>query len=401
MNKIWFIAFQIGIVLSVLNVVQAEPVDTHTPTLQVHGFVAQGIIDVDGSDFVNDDQSLSAELTEAGINFSYDFSPSIRAAGQAVYLNGGNRYAEGARVDYFLIDWTAYSSEDWKANLYLGRYKNTHWLYSGTRDVAFTRPSIILPQAIYFDGFRDIAVGADGAFLALSRNTDDFGEFDFNISSGSSNISKDQTEIILGEQATGEMETEKDVQASFYWRPFLSSWRFGIVGLDSEFSYKRGDNDIFTSADITLQRFMVNAIFEGEYWEFSGEGFQERFVLDGLYFDGFHRDTKGQGAFVQSRYKVSQQATLLARAEVFYADKDDRDGKELEEITGGMVPHYFGYQHDLTLGAQYDFTDNLRLQMEYHWVKGTARLTPVVNPNVKVNNQERWDMWALQLMYWF
>jgi len=401
MNKHLIMLPQIVVALSVAITVKAEPVDSHIPKWQVHGFVAQGIIDVNGSDFVNDDQSLSAELTEAGINFSYDFSPSIRFAGQAVYLNGGNRYADGARVDYFLLDWTALSSEDWKANLYLGRYKNTHWLYSGTRDVAFTRPSIILPQAIYFDGFRDIAVGADGALLALSRNTDDYGEFDFNISIGTSNISKDQTEIILGEQASGEMDHDKDIQASFYWRPFLSPWRFGIVGLDSEFSYNRGEPDAFTDADITLQRFMVNALYEGEYWEFSGEGFQERFVLDGFYFDGFHRDTKGQGAFVQSRYKVSQQTTLLARAEVFYADKDDKDGKKLEEITGGTIPYYFGYQHDLTLGAQYDFSDSLRLQMEYHWVKGTARLTPVVFPNVEVNNNEHWDMWALQLMYWF
>ncbi|MCI2283045.1 hypothetical protein L3081_06065 [Colwellia sp. MSW7] len=205
--------------------------------LHYHGFIAQGLIDVDGSNFINDDGGISTELTELGINGSYQLSSNLRLAGQVVYLNGGNRYAEGARIDYALIDWLAYRNANWRTNIYLGRFKNNHWLYSSSRDVPFARPSIILPQSIYFDGFRDIAVGADGAAFKISRSDDDYGNFDFNFSYGSNPISDKQADIILSKEAKGTVKQDFEVQASFYWQPSFSPWRFGASYLDSDFTY--------------------------------------------------------------------------------------------------------------------------------------------------------------------
>lgn len=369
---------------------------------QLHGFIAQGLIDVNGSDFVNDNGSLSSELTEIGINASYNLNSNFRLAGQVVYLDGGNRYNDGSRVDYALIDWSAFNDEFWQVNLYLGRYKNSHWLYSSTRDVPFTRPSIILPQSVYFDGFRDIAVGADGVAMKVTHSSDLYGDLDFNISTGTSHITQEQTQIVLGDSASGTMKQTADIQSSLYWQPFVSPWRFGIALLDSDFEYYAAEQgDLFKDACITLQRVIANALFEGEKWEFSAELFQERFVFDGFYYDQFHQDKKGQGYYAQSRYKMNDDLTLLLRYERFYADKDDRNGQELENVTGGYIKHYFAYQHDITLGFSYDIVDNFRLQVEYHSVQGTARLTPVVFPNTEINNSEYWHLWAMQFMYWF
>ena len=117
MEKLLFVIL-VTLCLFTLNV------DATEQDFQYHGFIAQGLIDVDGSDFVNDDGSLSPQLTEVGVNASYQLSSNLRLAGQVVYLNGGNRYAEGVRVDYALIDWSAYESAHWQANIYLGRFKN-------------------------------------------------------------------------------------------------------------------------------------------------------------------------------------------------------------------------------------------------------------------------------------
>lgn len=369
---------------------------------QVHGFAAQGIIDVNGSNFVNDDEKISTELTEIGLNASYKLSPYLRLAGQVVYLDGGNRYDDGVRVDYALLDWSVYNSQNWQINLYLGRYKNYHWLYSSTRDIPFARPSIVLPQSVYFDGFRDISMGADGGAMKISYSSDSSGDFDFNLSSGSSSISKDQTKVILSEFALGDLKHTYDLQSSLYWQPALSSWRFGIALLDSEFKYESvSQGDMFVDGTIILQRAIANVLYEGESWEFSGEIVQERFMLEDFYFQGFHQDNLGLGGYVQTRYKVNPGVTLLARYERVYANKDDKNGQDLEENTGGLVPSYFGYQHDATLGLSYDFSDNLRLQFEYHYIQGTARLAPVVLPNPQVNDSENWQLWAMHLMYWF
>lgn len=367
---------------------------------QFHGFLAQGLIDVNGSDFVNDDGSLSPQLTEIGVNASYQLNANFRLAGQVVYLNGGNRYAEEVRVDYALLDWSVYESADWQANIYLGRFKNNHWLYSSTRDIPFARPSIILPQSVYFDGFRDFAVGGDGGAFKISHSNDSYGNFDFNFSYGTSPVSDKQADIILSEYAQGTVKQDSDIQASLYWQPAFSPWRFGASYLDSDFSYKANDTgDLFYDGEFSFQFYTLNALYEGEKWEFSGEIYQENFTTIGFYHPLHDKSPVGEGMYLQTRYKLNDDLTLLARYENFYSDRDDKNGEKLEEETG--VPAYFGYHRDTTVGMSYDFSSNLRLRFEYHWFQGAGRLTPVVLPNPIVNNSKDWQLWALQLMYWF
>jgi hypothetical protein len=369
---------------------------------QLHGFISQGLIDVDGSNFVNDDGALSAELTELGLNGSYQLSSTLRLTGQVVYLDGGNRYAKGMRIDYALLDWSVYDSYNWKANIYLGRFKNNHWLYSSTRDIPFARPGIILPQSIYFDGFRDIAVGGDGMAIKMSHSHDDYGYFDFNLSYGSSAVSDEQAEMILSKLPQGKVKQDYDAQASFYWQPAFSSWRFGLSLLDSTFSYKTNDNfDFFVDGEFSFQFYTMNALYEGENWEFSGEIYQEKFITEGFYTPQHYGSPIGQGLYLQSRYKVNNKLTLLARYEHFYHDKNDKNGKKLEESTGGSIPAYFAYHRDTTVGMSYDFSSDISLRLEYHWFQGAGRLTPVVLPNTQMNNSKNWQLWAAQLMYWF
>ena len=104
---------------------------------------------------------------------------------------------------------------------------------------------------------------------------------------------------------------------------------------------------------------------------------------------------------MQSRYKVNNKLTLLARYENFYNDKKDKNGKKLEESSGGLVPAYFGHHRDTTVGMTYDFSSNISLRLEYHWFQGAGRLTPVVLPNPQINDSKNWQLWTAQLMYWF
>lgn len=369
---------------------------------QLHGFLAQGLIDVNGSNFVNDDGELSTELTELGINGSYQINSNFRVAGQVVYLDGGNRYEKGVRVDYALLDWSVLDDASWQANIYLGRFKNNHWLYSSSRDVPFARPSIILPQSVYFDGFRDIAVGSDGVATKISHSDDELGDFDFNLSYGTSPTSAMQQDIILSKLAQGKAKQDSDLQASLYWQPAFSPWRFGISLLKSDFSYQANNTfDLFSDGDFSFQFYTINALYEGETWEFSGEVYQVRFDTQGFYNPTYSEAPIGQGAYLQSRYKLTSELTFLARYEHFYLNKGDKDGEQLVEDTQGVIPAYFAFHDDITLAASYEFSSNLMLRVEYHWVKGAGRLTPVILPNPVANSNEHWQMWAMQLMYWF
>lgn len=368
---------------------------------QVHGFLAQGVINVDGSDFVNDDKTLSAELTEVGINGSFQSFDNLRFTGQAVYLNGGNRYTNGLRVDYLLADWSFITNEKWQANLYLGRFKNYHWLYSSTRDVPMTRPSIVLPQSVYFDGTRDMSVGGDGAALSVKYFSESWGDFDFNISSGVSPISAEQTDLIMGRYSKGDLEHNEDLQASIYWQPSFSNWRFGIAVTDAEFTYEKKGQSFFSDGTINLNRLYANGEYQADNWTVSLELLQETMELNGVLYSSFERKTTGQGGFVQGEYQLNSQVKLLGRYEHYFSNKDDQHGRKLNKDSYGLVPNYFGYQHDAVFGITYSLLSNLQLQFEHHWIKGTARLTPVILPDPSVNDNKYWQITAAQLIYWF
>ena len=140
-------------------------------SLKINGFVAQGIIQAKKSNFVTDDGDVSLKLTEVGVNSAYRINSTFRVAGQAVYLEGGNRYPDGFRVDYLFLEWQLFNSPYWRIKTQIGRNKNYHWLYSSTRDVPHTRPTIVLPQSLYFDILRDVALGVDGiALIAQTHN---------------------------------------------------------------------------------------------------------------------------------------------------------------------------------------------------------------------------------------
>lgn len=387
------------ITLLSLNTAATEAFDQDN--LKIHGFIAQGATNVNGSDFVNDDGKVSTKLTELGINASYQFSDNIRFAGQAVYLNGGNRYTEGVRIDYLLVDWSFYTSESWQMNLYLGRVKNYHWLYSSTRDVPMTRPTIILPQSVYFDGTRDMSVGGDGALLTSKYFSDNWGDFDFNISASQSPISDKQSKILMGRYSQGDLTHEKGVQASMYWQPKLSHWRFGFALTDANFTFLKKGESLYGDGDLTLKRYYANGEYQAENWTLSFELLQESMAIDGLLYPGFNRDTTGQGGFVQGEYQLDSDIKLLARYERYYANKDDKNGKKMEQATYGVVPSYFGYQNDSVIGITYGLSQNMQIQLEHHWIKGTARLTPVVLPDPTVNDEEYWQIAAIQFMYWF
>ena len=63
------------------------------------------------------------------------------------------------------------------------------------------------------------------------------------LSYGTNQISDKQGELVLGKLAQGTVKQDFEVQASLYWQPVFSPWRFGMSYLDSDFIYLTSDND--------------------------------------------------------------------------------------------------------------------------------------------------------------
>jgi hypothetical protein len=365
---------------------------------QWHGFMAQGVGQSDHSNYISDDSDMSLKLTEIGLNASYTLNKNLRVAGQVVYLNGGNRYPEGVRIDYLFVDYKAVNTLDWQVNVHLGRVKNYHWLYSSTRDVPHTRPTIFLPQSVYFDNFRDVALGVDGVAVVANTNSA-VGEWEFNWSYGNSHISDQQNKNLLGDNARGDLEQRYVQQANVVWHK--NSWWLGAGLLDSEFKYSQGPNDILVDGQARVQRLILRGVYEVQDWQLAAEIFRERAIYNDLLFTGFNNDATSEGGYIQGRYFLNKDITLTARIDIFDLDRKDRDGQIKQVITGGAVPAYFGFQDQLTLGMSWDFIKDWRLQTEVHRVKGAGRLAPVLMPNIELNDRKYWNIWGIQVTHWF
>ncbi|MFT2089391.1 TonB-dependent receptor [Paraglaciecola sp. 2405UD69-4] len=368
--------------------------------IKINGFVAQGVIKAEDSNYVEDDGGLSLKLTEVGLNSSYRFNSKFRVAGQLVYLDGGNRYQQGARVDYLFLESQFYDSDQWSIKAQLGRNKNYHWLYSATRDVPHTRPSIILPQSLYIDVFRDVALGVDGIAL-IGQGNNNLGEWDINLSYGKSPISAEQKVNLLGHGAKGKLKHDFEKQFSVYWRPNLNGLQFGVSLLDADFSYFQGENDTLVDGQETSQRITFNTLYQESNYELAFEVMRERVIIQDVLSSNFYSDTFGEGGFIQWRYFSSNKFTWMARLDVYDRDIEDRNGNLLNATSQGTVPSYFGYADQATLGLSWNYSKSFQIQTEFHRVKGAARLAPIFTPNTLVNNSEYWNIWAVQAMYWF
>ncbi|MCW8109943.1 hypothetical protein OPS25_15665 [Alteromonas ponticola] len=365
-----------------------------------HGYVSQGVTQSSGSHFVTDNEAITTELTELGINGRYQFNSSLALVGQFVYLDGGNRYEQGSRLDYLFLDWAVLENDVMSSHLHVGRYKNHHWLYSATRDVPHTRETAILPQSVYFDSFRDIALGSDGVFLQ-SEYRSGVGQWQFNWSLGRSDVSEEQTKAFLGPLANGSSKQDYVHQVSLYWQPDSLNWRLGVSYLASDFYYEAAPVDSFIDGSTQIERLVLSLQYFSEKWELSAELLQERRENRGGISPTFRQERAGEGGYVQGRYLLSSSLSSLLRLDFYDVDKNDPDGHKLNHATGGRVPAYFGYMDTTAVGLRWDITSNWRLQGEHHWVEGGGRIQGVVDPSTINSTEKYWRMWSIQLMHWF
>ena len=84
------------------------------------------------------------------------------------------------RLDYGFIDYTFLSGETGQLGIRLGRMKNPLGFYNDTRDVSFTRPSILLPNPFTSTAARKLALAADGAHL-YGEYRSDMGDSPFKV----------------------------------------------------------------------------------------------------------------------------------------------------------------------------------------------------------------------------
>lgn len=394
-----FTTRHIAFVLLVALAWSAQSALARDSGMQVHGFATQGYSLTSANHFFGDsDDSGSLDYTEMGLNVSARPANDLLATGQILYRRAGNAN-DHFSLDYALLDYRSYSSAKADFGARIGRIKNPLGLYNDTRDVAVSRPSIILPQSIYFDRTRDLALSGDGIGLYGERRSEKMVlALEFNVVKP--RVDTETLEpILLGAQRVGEFEDRPSLLGRIILATMDEKLRFALSIANLNIRYQAGENDLSQSGNLLFSPRIFSAQYAAENFILTSEYARRTFTFDDIAYIPFNERT-GESYYLQGQYKFNRCCWAVVRRDVLYQDTKDHTGEKFSALTGGTRPAHSQFAKDWTLGLRLQPGENWLVSAEHHWVRGTAWLPIEDNPNSQ-ETVANWRMFLLLFSAWF
>nr|BAL53725.1 hypothetical conserved protein [uncultured Gammaproteobacteria bacterium] len=367
-------------------------------TAQVHGFLSQGFVLTSANRFFGASHHGSLAFTEAGVNVSTrPYGPLLLSA-QGLFRRSGEVSPKEFRLDYALADCAFWSGAQGRVGLLLGRVKNPLGLYNETRDVAFTRPTIFLPQSIYFDRTRNLGLSSDGGQFYGEYSTP-WGEWSLRFALGWPNGVQDKEfeRLVVGRNWPGRFKTRLSYLGRLTYESPQRAWRFAITGGKVRPRYDPKGANPFQAGETTLVPVIFSLQYETEKFTLTGE-----YALRFLRLSGFgrflpDRSDTGESYYLQAAYRILPRLELVGRYDVFFADRDDTSGRKFAALTGR--PRHTRFARDFTVGVRWDLSSSWMLRAEYHRVDGTGWLP--VSDNSDRDRQKNWHLFSLLVSFRF
>ncbi|MCX8049787.1 MAG: OprO/OprP family phosphate-selective porin [Methylohalobius sp.] len=275
--------------------------------------------------------------------------------------------------------------------------KNPFGLYNETRDVAFTRPSIILPQGIYPDRNRALFLSSDGGQLFFENHAD-WGDLFFAFNVGLPRGPYEELKAsVFGLDAPGQLQANRPMYlGQLRYEYNAGEWVFAVSYADAELEYNAKSRDPvallaefpFKSGIVSGRPLLFSAQYNGEKVCVTAE-YLAQFNDVKNFGPGFAKTITSESWYIQGQYRINPQLQVTARYDVFYLDRSDRHGRHLG--LEPFRPRHSAFAKDWMIGVRFDLTPNWMISAEYHRVNGTAWLPFKDNPNPNKNRAE-WDI---------
>jgi hypothetical protein len=364
--------------------------------LQIHGFASQAVVNTSANRYFGNSPDTSFDFTELGLNGSFQWSDQILFSGQVLSRRAGEMYDGTPSIDYALVDITLSSALNRRIGVRIGRIKNPLGLYNETRDVPFTRPSIFLPQSVYFDKIRNVLLSSDGVMF-YGESFNDFGNFSVVLGVGESVIDENVEWTFLGSDFEGDLESgEANKIASLWYTTPDERLRAGLSGLKTSLRFEPAAVSPLERGEVDVLYWIASLQYNTEDVTLSAE--YARIPIDwrnfGPYFP-FDKATS-EGYYLQGAYRFLPQWEFMLRYEEGFADRNDRSGARSSALTGGVTPRFDWSSRILTAGLRWDFSQNLMVRLEYQRHQGTYSLSFRENPDPS-QLVEDWDAFAASI----
>ena len=364
-------------------------------SVQIHGFLSQGFIHTsDNNLFGHSDDGVSTDFRELGLNGSWRIMPELQLSLQMVWRDAGQTDEDGLRVDYGIIDYSFYSSESSLLGVKVGRVPTPLGFYIDTRDVASTRPSILLPQSIYFDRNRNIALSADGGYIYAEKRSN-YGDFLFTAGAFNPRTNDPSLKYAVVGNDSGKIEGDTSwiARLSYEWQS--GRGRLAITYGNLHADYEPNIQAALSAGSINFRPIIFSAQYNAENWTLTSEYALRTTELEGF---GVRPNDKviGESFYIQGTYKVMPFLEGLIRYDQLSVDKNDKDGRNF--TLKSSEPSYSRFAKDWTFGVRVIFTSSFLVSAEYHRVNGTAWLSGLETSSPK---QQYWDLYMMMISYSF
>ena len=359
---------------------------TQTNGVQFHGFASQGYLLSDGNNFYGESQRGSFDFMEAGINANWNASERLNIAGQLFTRDAGTTDNGKLMVDYLFADYQMVQSQNSGLGVRLGRVRNALGFYNETRDVLFARPSIIMPQAVYFEGIgvRELLFASEGAQIYSYWDDENANtSTTFSLTMGRNNsLSETLVSNLTGEGVSLALNGRADRPAYAQLTHSLDGGRLRFalstydIGVDVTTRLPPPNREIRLDA----QGYVASAQYNTRNWSWTAE-----YSTTGLTFYGgilSNVEIKVEGSYVQGQYRPHPQLTLLGRFE-YTKPSGDSNADDTQR---------------LVIGGKWTIDHNWTLAVDVHGIRGNGGIPGGDNPG---GLTERTELLAVMIGYRF
>lgn len=414
--------YRLILVILLHIIVMQEVAAQDVKGIRVHGFLSQGYLKSTGNNdvFGNSSGNGSFDFRELGVNASYRPLPNLQFSGQLLSRSAGEDSKGGIRVDYGFVDYTAVSTESMDFGIRVGRTKNPLGFYNDTRDVPFTRPSILLPQSIYFDRTRNLGLASDGAQIyGESRNS--WGDLNAQFGVVFPQAGDRSTEFaILQGDRPGEITPHLSYIGRLIYEYDGGRVRLAVSGAQVNTGYDAAQRDPFSGlGSFQFTPIIFSAQYNTERWSLTSE-YAIRHLERHDFGAANNLNVTGESYYFQGIYRFSPSWEGVLRYDAYYADRDDRDGKRFANgilstapALQDYLPEHSRFAKDITVGLRWNVTPAIMLRAEYHYINGTGWISSLDNrapseirarlerPFLPANTDQHWNLFAFQASYRF
>lgn len=369
--------------------------------VQAHGFFSQAAVFTSDNKVAGDsDEGGGYDLRELGANLSWRPNVDWLVSGQVLARWAGNTDEADLRLDYGFVEHNLVNTGDDRIALGLGKVKNPYGFYNTTRDVAHTRPGVIMPQSIYLERIRNFFLAAPGVTL---RGEHDRPEFGLAWQVSGMKIEADDPEleyVVFQRSLPGSFEGRQSWLGQVMADIQGGRWRAGLSLGDISLDYRPG---VAFPGDERAGRtrfkpWVVSLQHNQESFSLTGEYSQIEIAGAGYFSASLNTVHTAEAWYLQATWRPRPGWQGWLRYEQLYFDKDDKDGLRFLPL----AESYLGHSKAWVVGGRYDFSTDLALSAELHRVDGVAALSQQDNPGLPGTRYTRkWDMLLLQLAWRF